>query len=126
MMPPATKILQHVTDSHKALGVVFFLDELKILLNKCKWPEKSVGVIRGTKFNPEKWTQLNPSKQKIDLQLSNMQQIVQVTFVTPKTTRKSQLEHTVCGCYCLVGPCEHPLGATPERKDQACFKAGIL
>ena len=58
------------------------------LASACKYdrPEK-FGDVKGTKVNPKMWTQVIPSKPKIDLQLANMQQVVdKVAFATLQTT----------------------------------------
>ena len=61
-------------------------DKLKNLLDKSKRPENCADI-KSTKINTEIWNQLNPNKKKVDLQLSNMQQVVRkVTFETLQTT----------------------------------------
>lgn len=61
-------------------------DKIKSLVEKYKRPE-NCGDIKGTKVNPEIWSQLNSRKRKTDLQLSNLQQVIRkVTFATLQTT----------------------------------------
>ena len=61
-------------------------DKIKSLVEKYKRPE-NCGDIKGTKVNPEIWSQLNSRKRKTDLQLSNLQQVIRkVTFATVQTT----------------------------------------
>ena len=81
------KIMQQLADmATKLWGKKLCSEKLKRLLEKYKRPENCVDI-KGTKINPDIWNQLKPSKRKIDLQLSNMQQVVRkVTFATPQTT----------------------------------------
>ena len=56
------------------------------MLDKYKRPENCEDI-KATKVNREIWNQLNPNKRKVDLQLSNVQQVVRkVTFATLQTT----------------------------------------
>ena len=81
------KIMQQLADiATKRWGKKLSSDKLKNLLDKYKRPENCVDI-KATKVNPEIWNQLNPNKRKVDLQLSNMQQVVRkVTFATLQTT----------------------------------------
>ena len=81
------KIVQLLADiATKLWGKKLSSDKLKNLLDKCKRPENCADI-KATKVNPEIWNQLNHNKRKVDLQLSNMQQVVRkVTFATLQTT----------------------------------------
>ena len=107
------------------------------MLNKYDRAE-NFGDVKGTKVNPEMWTQLIPRKPKIDLQLSNMQQVVRkVAFATLQTTNfwlqngsgstNAILITQSVGVIALLGYVNnHAIGSIPERTDQAFFKEGIL
>ncbi|PFX02551.1 hypothetical protein AWC38_SpisGene25661, partial [Stylophora pistillata] len=77
------KIMQQLADlATKRWGKKLSSEKLKNLLDKYKRPENCEDI-KTTKFNPEIWNELNPNKRKVDLQLSNMQQVVRkVTFAT--------------------------------------------
>lgn len=79
--------MQQLADiATKRWGKKFSSDKLKTLLDKYKRPENCEDI-KATKVNPEIWNQLNPNKRKVDLQLSNMQQVVRkATFGTLQTT----------------------------------------
>ena len=79
--------MQQLADiATKRWGKKLSSDKLKNLLDKYKRPENCVDI-KATKVNPEIWNQLNPNKRKVDLQLSNMHQVVRkVTFATLQTT----------------------------------------
>ena len=79
--------MQQLADiATKRWGKKLFSDKLKNLLDKYKRPENCEDI-KGTKVNLKIWNQLNPSRRKIDLQLSNTQQVVRkVTFTTLQTT----------------------------------------
>ncbi|PFX11296.1 hypothetical protein AWC38_SpisGene25070, partial [Stylophora pistillata] len=81
------KIMQQLADlATKHWGKKLSSEKLKNLLDKYKRPE-NCELIKATKVNPEIWNHLNPNKRKVDLQLSNMQQVVRkVTFATLQTT----------------------------------------
>ncbi|XP_068756611.1 uncharacterized protein [Montipora capricornis] len=81
------KIVQQLADiATKRWGKKLSSDKLKTLLDKYKRPENCEDI-KATKVNPEIWKQLSPNKRKVDLQLSNMQQVVRkVTFATLQTT----------------------------------------
>ena len=76
------KIMQQLADiATKRWGKKLSSDKLKNLLDKYKRPENCVKN-KATKVNPEIWNQLNPNKRKVDLQLSNMQQVVRKVATT--------------------------------------------
>ena len=79
--------MQQLADiATKRWGKKLSSDKLKNLLDKSKRPENCADI-KSTKINTEIWNQLNPNKKKVDLQLSNMQQVVRkVTFETLQTT----------------------------------------
>ena len=68
--------MQQLADiATKRWGKKLSSDKLKNLLDKYKRPENCVNI-KATTVNPEIWNQLNPKKRKVDLQLSNIQQVV--------------------------------------------------
>lgn len=81
------KIMQQLADlATKRWGKKLSSEKLKNLLDKYKRPENCEDI-KATKVNPEIWNQLSANKRKVDLQLSNMQQVVrEVTFATLQTT----------------------------------------
>ena len=92
--------------------------------------------MKARKVKPEIWNQLNPNKTKVDLQLSNMKQVVhKVTFATLQITNvflqnasgsaNSNLIMQSIDVVALLGHV-NTVGSVSKRRDQACFKAGIL
>lgn len=79
--------MQQLADlATKRWGKKLSSEKLKNLLDKYKRPENCEDI-KATKVNPEIWNQLSANKRKVDLQLSNMQQVVrEVTFATLQTT----------------------------------------
>ena len=79
MTPPAAKIMQQLADiATKRWGKKLSSDKLKNLLDKYKRPEncEDIKATKVNTLNPKIWNQLNPNKRKVDLQLSNIQQVV--------------------------------------------------
>ncbi|XP_022794107.1 uncharacterized protein LOC111332899 [Stylophora pistillata] len=88
--------MQQLADiATKRWGKKLSSDKLKNLLDKYNRPENCEDI-KATKVNPKIWNQLNPNKRKVDLQLSNMQQVVRkVTFATLQTTN-ALLQNASC------------------------------
>ena len=81
------KIQQELADiALKRWGKKLPSDKIKSFSDKYKQPQ-NCSDIKGIKVNPEIWSQLNAKKKKVDLKISNLQQVIRkITFATLQTT----------------------------------------
>ena len=81
------KIQQELADiALKRWGKKLSTDKIKSFSDKYKQPQNCYDI-KGIKVNPEIWSQLNAKKKKVDLKISNLQQVIRkTTFATLQTT----------------------------------------
>ena len=87
-------VQQQLADiANKRCGKHLDPEKIKSLTERYKMPENCSDIIP-IKVNNEIWIQLTPSKRKIDLQLSNIQQTVRKVAVTILQTANELLPKT--------------------------------